>query len=34
MNRPRLPNGRYATYTRTQLNVQFEISGYLRKEGG
>ncbi len=32
--RPRLPNGRYASYTRTQLNVQFEVSGYLRKEGG
>lgn len=32
--RPRLPNGRYATYTRTQLNAQFEVSGYLRKEGG
>jgi general secretion pathway protein M len=29
--RPRLPNGRYATYTRIQLNVQFEVSGYLRK---
>ena len=32
--RPRLPNGRYATYTRMQLNVQFEVSGYLRKESG
>lgn len=32
--RPRLPNGRFATYTRVQLNVQFEVSGYLRKEGG
>ena len=32
--RPRLPNGRYATYTRMQLNAQFEVSGYLRKEGG
>jgi general secretion pathway protein M len=32
--RPRLPSGRYATYTRMQLNVQFEVSGYLRKEGG
>ena len=32
--RPRLPNGRYASYTRMQLNVQFEVSGYLRKEGG
>jgi general secretion pathway protein M len=29
--RPRLPNGRYATYTRIQLNVQFEVAGYLRK---
>jgi len=34
VNRPRLPSGRYATYTRIQLNAQFEISGYLRKEGG
>ena len=34
MIRPRLPNGRYATYTRMQLNTQFEVSGYLRKEGG
>ncbi len=34
VNRPRLPNGRYATYTRIQLNAQFEVSGYLRKEGG
>ena len=32
--RPRLSNGRYATYTRTQLNAQFDVSGYLRKEGG
>lgn len=32
--RPRLPSGRFATYTRMQLNVQFEVSGYLRKEGG
>lgn len=31
-NRPRLASGRYATYTRIQLNVQLEISGYLRKE--
>jgi general secretion pathway protein M len=34
VNRPRLANGRYATYTRIQLNAQFEVSGYLRKEGG
>lgn len=34
MTRPRLPNGRYANYTRIQLNAQFEVSGYLRKEGG
>jgi general secretion pathway protein M len=33
-NRPRLPNGRLASYTRVQLSVQFEVSGYLRKEGG
>jgi general secretion pathway protein M len=33
-NRPRLPNGQLASYTRVQLNVQFEVSGYLRKEGG
>lgn len=32
-NRPRLPNGRLANYSRVQLNVQFEVSGYLRKEG-
>lgn len=32
--RPRLPNGRYANYTRIQLSAQFEVSGYLRKEGG
>ncbi|MCB1823165.1 MAG: type II secretion system protein M [Candidatus Competibacteraceae bacterium] len=32
--RQRLPNGRLAGYTRVQLNIQFEISGYLRKEGG
>lgn len=34
MMRPRLPNGRYANYTRMQLNAQFEVSGYLRKGGG
>jgi len=34
MMRPRLPNGRYANYTRMQLSAQFEISGYLRKGGG
>ncbi|HCK80857.1 MAG TPA: type II secretion system protein GspM [Candidatus Competibacter sp.] len=33
-NRPRLPNGRLASYTRVQLTVQFEVSGYLRKESG
>ena len=33
-NRPRLPNGQLASYTRVQLSVQFEVSGYLRKEGG
>ena len=32
--RQRLPNGRLAGYSRVQLNIQFEISGYLRKEGG
>jgi general secretion pathway protein M len=32
--RPRLSSGRYASYTRMQLNVQFEVAGYLRKEGG
>lgn len=32
--RPRLSGGRYASYTRMQLNVQFEVAGYLRKEGG
>lgn len=32
--RQRLPNGRLADYTRVQLNIQFEVSGYLRKEGG
>ncbi|MCP5195267.1 MAG: type II secretion system protein M [Gammaproteobacteria bacterium] len=31
--RPRLPDGKIAPYTRTQLNVQFEVAGYLRKEG-
>jgi hypothetical protein len=29
-----LSSGRYASYTRMQLNVQFEVAGYLRKEGG
>lgn len=33
-NRPRLSGGRMASYTRIQLNVQFEVWGYLRKEGG
>ncbi|MBK8509971.1 MAG: type II secretion system protein M [Candidatus Competibacteraceae bacterium] len=33
-NRPRLPNGRLASYTRIQLTVQFEVSGYLHKERG
>lgn len=33
-NRPRLASGRLANYSRIQLNVQFEVSGYLRKEGG
>ena len=33
-NRPRLPGGQLASYTRVQLSVQFEVSGYLRKEGG
>ncbi len=32
--RPRLPGGRVANYTRVLLSVQFEVSGYLRKEGG
>lgn len=32
-NRPRLTNGRMANYTRIQLTIQMEISGYLRKEG-
>lgn len=32
--RPRLPDGSVAPYTRIQLNGQFEVSGYLRKEGG
>ncbi len=32
--RQRLPNGRLASYSRVQLTVQFEVSGYLRKEGG
>lgn len=33
-NRQRLPGGRMATYTRIQLSVQFEVSGYLRKQEG
>jgi general secretion pathway protein M len=33
-NRPRLASGRFADYVRMQLNVQFDVSGYLRKEGG
>lgn len=33
-SRPRLSSGRVASYTRVQLSVQFEVSGYLRKEGG
>ncbi len=32
-NRPRLTNGRLANYSRVQLTVQLEVSGYLRKEG-
>ncbi|MDS4019177.1 MAG: type II secretion system protein GspM [Candidatus Competibacter sp.] len=32
--RPRLSGGRLASYTRVQLNAQFEVSGYLHKEGG
>lgn len=32
--RPRLPDGKIAPYTRVQLNGQFEVSGYLRKETG
>lgn len=32
--RPRLSGGRLASYTRLQLNAQFEVSGYLHKEGG
>lgn len=31
--RPRLTNGRMANYTRIQLSIQLEVSGYLRKEG-
>jgi len=31
--RPRLTNGRLANYSRVQLTVQLEVSGYLRKEG-
>ena len=32
-NRPRLANGRVASYTRIQLNVQLEVAGYIRKGG-
>lgn len=32
-NRPRLTNGRVANYSRIQLTVQLEVSGYLRKVG-
>lgn len=32
-SRPRLPGGRVANYTRVQLSIQFEVSGYLRKGG-
>ena len=32
-NRPRLSNGRVANYSRIQLSVQLEVSGYLRKVG-
>lgn len=32
-NRPRLSNGRVANYSRIQLTVQLEVSGYLRKVG-
>lgn len=32
--RPRLAKGRMANYTRIQLSVQFEVFGYLYKEGG
>lgn len=32
--RPRLPDGRIAPSIRIQLNTQFEVAGYLRKEGG
>ncbi len=32
--RPRLPDGKIAPYTRVQVNGQFEVAGYLRKEGG
>ena len=32
--RPRLPDGSVAPYTRIQLNGQFEVSGYMRKEDG
>ncbi|MFO1420116.1 MAG: type II secretion system protein GspM [Candidatus Competibacteraceae bacterium] len=32
--RPRLSGGKLASYTRVQLSAQFEVSGYLHKEGG
>ena len=32
--RVRLPNGRFANHTQTQLHVQFEVAGYLPKAGG
>ena len=32
-NRPRLTNGQIANYSRIQLSVQLEVSGYLRKVG-
>jgi len=32
-NRPRLSNGQVANYSRIQLSVQLEVSGYLRKVG-
>ncbi|RUQ32994.1 MAG: general secretion pathway protein [Candidatus Competibacteraceae bacterium] len=32
--RQRLPNGRLTNYSRVQLSVQFEVWGYLHKEGG
>lgn len=32
--RVRLPSGRFADYTQTQLHVQFEVAGYLPRVGG